>query len=129
MLLPPCHALYQFNVDTRNNILNLQLYQRSADIFLWVPFNIASYSILLMMIAEITGLKAWTFVHTLWDAHIYDNHIKQVSEQLSREPLPLPQLKINKKLTCLADIENLEWKDFELIWYESHWAIKAPVAI
>jgi len=129
MLLPPCHAFFQFNVDTTNNTLNLQLYQRSADIFLGVPFNIASYSALLMMIAEITGLKAGTFVHTLWDAHIYDNHIDQVNEQLTREPFPLPELKINKKLNSLEDIENLEWEDFELIWYKSHGAIKAPVAV
>jgi len=129
MLLPPCHAFFQFNVDTTNNVLNLQLYQRSADIFLGVPFNIASYSTLLMMIAEITGLKAGTFVHTLWDAHIYDNHVDQVNEQLTRDPLPLPELKINKKLTCLEDIENLEWEDFELLNYQSHWVIKAPVAV
>ncbi len=129
MLLPPCHAFFQFNVDTTNNILNLQLYQRSADIFLGVPFNIASYSILLMMIAEITDLKAGTFVHTLWDAHIYDNHVDQVNEQLTREPLPLPELKINKTLKTLEDIENLEWEDFELIGYKSHWVIKAPVAV
>ena len=129
MLLPPCHAFFQFNVDTTNNILNLQLYQRSADIFLWVPFNIASYSTLLMMIAEITGLKAGSFVHTLWDAHIYDNHVDQVDEQLSRAPMPLPNLKINKKLSCLEDIENLEWEDFELQDYQSHGAIKAPVAV
>lgn len=129
MLLPPCHAFYQFNVDTTNNLLNLQLYQRSADIFLWVPFNIASYSALLMMVAEITGLKAGTFVHTLWDAHIYDNHVDQVNEQLSRDPLPLPKLKINKKLETLEDLENLEWEDFELVDYNSHPAIKAPVAV
>ncbi|NDK09232.1 thymidylate synthase [Candidatus Gracilibacteria bacterium] len=129
MLLPPCHAFYQFNVDTTNNLLNLQLYQRSADIFLGVPFNIASYSALLMMVAEITGLKAGTFVHTLGDAHIYDNHVDQVNEQLSRDPLPLPKLKINKKLETLEDLENLEWEDFELVDYNSHPAIKAPVAV
>ena len=129
MLLPPCHAFFQFNVDTTNNILNLQLYQRSADIFLGVPFNIASYSVLLMMIAEITGLTAGTFVHTLWDAHIYDNHVNQVDQQLSRDPLPLSKLKINKTLKTLEDIENLEWEDFELIDYQSHGAIKAPVAV
>jgi len=129
MLLPPCHAFFQFNVDTTNGILNLQLYQRSADIFLGVPFNIASYSTLLMMIAEITRLKAGTFVHTLGDAHIYDNHVDQVNEQLTREPFPLPELKINKKLETLEDIENLEWEDFELINYQSHWVIKAPVAV
>jgi len=129
MLLPPCHAFFQFNVDTTNNVLNLQLYQRSADIFLWVPFNIASYSTLLMMIAEITSLKPGTFVHTLWDAHIYDNHVDQVNEQLTRDPLPLPKLKINKKLESLEDIENLEWEDFKLIGYKSHGVIKAPVAV
>ena len=129
MLLPPCHAFFQFNVDTTNNVLNLQLYQRSADIFLGVPFNIASYSTLLIMIAEITGLKAGTFVHTLWDAHIYDNHADQVNEQLSRDPLPLPELKIHKTLKTLEDIENLEWEDFELVNYKSHWVIKAPVAV
>lgn len=129
MLLPPCHAFFQFNVDTTNNVLNLQLYQRSADIFLGVPFNIASYSTLLMMIAEITGLKVGTFVHTLGDAHIYDNHIDQVNEQLSRDPLPLPELKINKDLKTLEDIENLEWEDFELVNYQSHGVIKAPVAV
>lgn len=129
MLLPPCHAFFQFNVDTTNNLLHLQLYQRSADIFLGVPFNIASYSALLIMIAEITWLKPGTFVHTLGDAHIYDNHVDQVDEQLSREPFPFPQLKINKKLQTLEDIENLEWEDFELIWYESHGVIKAPVAV
>ena len=129
MLLPPCHAFFQFNVDTTNNVLNLQLYQRSADIFLGVPFNIASYATLLMMIAKITGLKAGTFVHTLWDAHIYDNHRDQVNEQLSRNPLPLPELKINKEIQSLEDIENLEWEDFELIGYQSHGVIKAPVAV
>jgi thymidylate synthase len=82
-----------------------------------------------MMIAEITGLKAGTFVHTLWDAHIYDNHVDQVHQQLSRDPLPLPELKINKSLKTLEDIETLEWEDFELIGYTSHWAIKAPVAV
>lgn len=129
MLLPPCHAFFQFNVDTTNNLLHLQLYQRSADIFLGVPFNIASYSALLMMIAEITGYTPGTFVHTLGDAHIYDNHINQVNEQLSREPLPLPKLKINKTLKTLEDIENLEWEDFELVNYQSHGVIKAPVAV
>ncbi len=129
MLLPPCHAFFQFNVDTTNNLLHLQLYQRSADIFLGVPFNIASYSTLLIMIAEITGYTPGTFVHTLGDAHIYSNHEEQVSEQLSREPFPLPQLHIKKKLKTLEDIENLEWEDFELINYQSHGVLKAPVAV
>lgn len=129
MLLPPCHAFFQFNVDTTNNKLNLQLYQRSADMFLGVPFNIASYSTLLILIAKITWLKPGTFTHTLWDAHIYNNHIDQVNEQLSREPFPLPELKILKDIKTLKDIENLEWEDFELVNYQSHWVIKAPVAV
>ena len=129
MLLPPCHAFFQFNVDTTNNVLNLQLYQRSADMFLGVPFNIASYSTLLILISKITWLKPWTFTHTLWDAHIYNNHIDQVNEQLANEPLELSQLKINKQLGNLKDIEELEWKDFELVNYNSHPAIKAPVAV
>ena len=129
MLLPPCHAFFQFNVDTTNNILNLQLYQRSADIFLWVPFNIASYSTLLLLVAKITGLTPGTFVHTLGDAHIYDNHVDQVDTQLQNEPFPLPELKIHKEITTLEDIENLEWEDFELVGYKSHGAIKAPVAV
>lgn len=129
MLLPPCHAFFQFNVDTTNNKLNLQLYQRSADMFLWVPFNIASYSTLLIMIAKITWLKPGTFIHTLWDAHIYNNHIDQVNQQLGNEPLPLSELKINKNIKTLEDIEQLEWENFELLNYQSHWVIKAPVAV
>lgn len=129
MLLPPCHAFFQFNVDTTNNLLHLQLYQRSADIFLGVPFNIASYSTLLMLVAEITGYKTGTFVHTLGDAHIYSNHMEQVKEQLTREPYPLPELKLKKSVKTLEDIENLEWEDFELIGYQSHWVLKAPVAV
>jgi len=129
MLLPPCHAFFQFNVDTVNSKLNVQLYQRSADMFLGVPFNIASYSTLLILIAKITGLKPWTFTHTLWDAHIYNNHIEQVEQQLLNKPFPLPELKINKELNTLEDIEELEWEDFELVWYKSHKVIKAPVAV
>lgn len=129
MLLPPCHAFFQFNVDTTNNKLNLQLYQRSADMFLGVPFNIASYSTLLMLVANITGLEYGTFTHTLWDAHIYNNHIDQVNQQLANEPLELPQLKILKEVKTLEDIEKLEWEDFELLNYKSHWVIKAPVAV
>ena len=129
MLLPPCHAFFQFNVDTTNNMLNVQLYQRSADMFLGVPFNIASYSTLLMLIAKISGLEYGTFTHTLWDAHIYNNHIDQVNEQLGNEPFPLPELKINKDIKTLEDIEQLEWEDFELVWYQSHGVIKAPVAV
>ncbi|MDD3645970.1 MAG: thymidylate synthase [Candidatus Gracilibacteria bacterium] len=129
MLLPPCHAFFQFNVDTTNGVLNLQLYQRSADMFLGVPFNIASYSTLLLLIAKITGLKPGTFTHTLGDAHIYNNHIDQVNEQLSRETYPLPELKILKDVKTLEDIENLEWDDFELVNYQSHPRIAAPVAV
>jgi thymidylate synthase len=129
MLLPPCHAFFQFNVDTTNWLLNLQLYQRSADMFLGVPFNIASYSTLLMLIASITGLKPGTFTHTLWDAHIYNNHVDQVNQQLANDPLPLPELKVLKEVKTLEDIEKLEWEDFELVNYQSHWVIKAPVAV
>ena len=129
MLLPPCHAFFQFNVDTTHNKLNLQLYQRSADMFLWVPFNIASYSALLMMIAKITGLKPGTFTHTLWDAHIYNNHIDQVNQQLWNEPHQLPTLNILKDIKTLEDLETLEWEDFELLNYTSHEVIKAPVAV
>ena len=129
MLLPPCHAFFQFNVDTTNNKLNLQLYQRSADMFLWVPFNIASYSALLMMIAKITGLKPGTFTHTLWDAHIYNNHIDQVNQQLWNEPHQLPTLNILKDIKNLEDLETLEWEDFELLNYTSQEVIKAPVAV
>ena len=129
MLLPPCHSFFQFNVDTTNNVLNLQLYQRSADTFLWVPFNIASYSTLLILIAKITGYKPGTFVHTLWDAHIYKNHYDQVDLQLSREPLPLPELKVKKDIQTIDDIEKLEWEDFELVNYQSYDRISAPVAV
>ena len=129
MLLPPCHAFFQFNVDTTNNVLNLQLYQRSADMFLGVPFNIASYATLLILIAKITWLKPWTFTHTLGDSHIYNNHVDQVETQLSREPKKLPELQILKDLKSLEDIEKLEWEDFKLVWYESHPKIVAPVAV
>jgi len=129
MLLPPCHMFYQLNVDTTNNKLNLQMYQRSADLFLGVPFNIASYSTLLMLLAKITWLEVWEYVHCLWDAHIYSNHFDQVNEQLSREPFALPELKLNKDVKTLEDLEKLEWDDFELVGYESHPRISAPVAV
>ena len=129
MLLPPCHILFQFNVDTKNHKLNLQLYQRSADMFLWVPFNVASYSTLLLLIAKITWLTPWVFTHTLWDAHIYNNHIEQVNLQLSREPRALPELKILKDVKTLEDLEKLEWSDFELVWYNPYERISAPVAV
>lgn len=97
--------------------------------FLGVPFNVASYSTLLILIAKITGLKPWTFTHTLWDAHIYNNHMEQVETQLSREPLALPQLKITKNVKTLEDLENLEWEDFSLENYKSYPRIVAPIAV
>lgn len=129
MLLPPCHSFFQFNVDTKNKKLNLQMYQRSADMFLWVPFNIASYSALLLLVSKITWLIPWTFTHTLWDAHIYKNHLEQVNLQLSRKPLKLPELNILKNINSLEDLENLEWSDFELKNYNHYDEIKAPVAV
>lgn len=122
--LPPCHSLFQFYVV--NWKLSCQLYQRSADIFLWVPFNIASYSLLTMMIAQVCNLWFWDFVHTFWDAHIYNNHFDQVKEQLSRSPLKLPKMKINPNV---KDIFSFKFEDFELIWYEHYPAIKAPIAV
>ena len=124
MRLPPCHAFYQFYVaDGR---LSLQLYQRSADIFLGVPFNIASYALLLMMVAQVTGLKAGDFVHTLGDAHIYTNHFEQVREQLSREPRPLPTMRINPEVKSLFDFR---YEDFTLENYNPHPHIKGVVAV
>ena len=124
MRLPPCHAFYQFYMaDGR---LSLQLYQRSADIFLGVPFNIASYALLLMMVAQVTGLKAGDFVHTLGDAHIYTNHFEQVREQLSREPRPLPTMRINPEVKSLFDFK---YEDFTLENYNPHPHIKGVVAV
>ncbi len=122
--LPPCHTLFQFYVA--NWRLSCQLYQRSADTFLWVPFNIASYALLTMMIAQVCDLEVWEFVHTLWDTHIYSNHFDQVIEQLSRTHLKLPTMKINPEV---KDIFSFTIDDFELIWYESYPAIKAPIAV
>lgn len=124
MNLPPCHAFFQFYVA--NGRLSLQLYQRSADIFLGVPFNIASYALLLHMVAQVTGLKAGDFVHTLGDAHIYSNHIEQVKLQLSREPRPLPRLKMNPEV---KDIFDFQYEDFELTDYNPHPHIKGAVAV
>ena len=124
MNLPPCHAFFQFYVaDGR---LSLQLYQRSADIFLGVPFNIASYALLLMMMAQVTGLKAGDFVHTFGDAHIYSNHLEQVKLQLSRQPKPLPRMVINPSK---KDIFTFEYEDFTLEGYEAHPHIKGEVAV
>ena len=124
MHLPPCHAFYQFYVaDGR---LSLQLYQRSADIFLGVPFNIASYALLLMMVAQVTGLEAGDFVHTLGDAHIYTNHFEQVREQLSREPRQLPTMRINPDVKSLFDFK---YEDFTLENYNPHPHIKGVVAV
>jgi len=124
MALPPCHTLFQFYVvDGR---LSCQLYQRSADIFLGVPFNIASYSLLTMMIAQITKLEPGDFVHTLGDAHLYLNHLEQADYQLTREPRALPQMKINPWVTSLFDFKL---EDFEIADYDPHPGIRAPVAV
>ena len=124
MALPPCHILFQFYVAAGK--LSCQLYQRSADIFLGVPFNIASYSLLTMMIAQVTGLKAGEFIHTLGDAHIYLNHIDQVKIQLSRTPFPLPTMKINPEVN---DILKFKYEDFTLVNYQSHPGIKGEISV
>ncbi len=124
MALMPCHAFFQFYVA--DGKLSCQLYQRSADIFLGVPFNIASYSLLLMMIAQVTGLEVGEFVHTFGDAHIYLNHVDQVDEQLSRKPFPLPKMKINSDV---KDIFSFNYEDFELSNYQAHPKITAPIAV
>ncbi len=124
MNLPPCHILFQFYVV--DGKLSCQLYQRSADVFLGVPFNIASYALLTMMVAQATGLQAGDFVHTLGDVHIYSNHIEQVKLQLTREPYPLPQMKINP---AVKNIFDFKYEDFELVNYQSHPHIKGKVAV
>jgi thymidylate synthase len=122
--LPPCHSLFQFYVSEGH--LSCQLYQRSADVFLGVPFNIASYAALTMMVAKVTGLKLGDFVHTFGDAHLYTNHRQQIEEQLSRSPHPLPKLNINSEVNNLVDFV---YDDFQLQDYQSHPAISAPVAV
>lgn len=124
MALMPCHTLFQFYVN--EGTLSCQLYQRSADVFLGVPFNIASYALLTMMVAQVCNLEVGDFIHTFGDVHIYNNHIEQVELQLSREPLPLPIMKINPHI---RNIFNFKYEDFELTNYNSHQAIKGKVAV
>ena len=124
MALPPCHLLFQFFVA--DGQLSCQLYQRSADVFLGVPFNIASYALLTMMVAQVCNLKPGDFVHTFGDLHLYNNHIEQAHEQLTRQPYPLPQMKINPEVKSIFDFR---YEDFELVNYQSHPHIKAMVSV
>ncbi|MEY2484972.1 MAG: thymidylate synthase [Verrucomicrobiota bacterium] len=124
MALPPCHVLFQFYVQ--NGELSCQLYQRSADLFLGVPFNIASYALLTLMMAQVTDLRPGDFVHTFGDLHLYQNHLEQAREQLTRECRPLPRMRLNPAVT---KIHEFDFKDFELIDYDPHPSIKAPIAV
>lgn len=124
MALPPCHALFQFYVA--DGKLSCQLYQRSADIFLGVPFNIASYALLTLMVAQVAGLQPGEFIWTGGDCHLYANHLEQADLQLTREPLPLPTMKLNPEV---KDLFDFRFEDFELVGYEAHPHIKAPVAV
>lgn len=124
MALPPCHAFFQFYAA--DGKLSLQMYQRSADVFLGVPFNIASYALLCMMMAQVTGLNPGEFIHTLGDAHLYSNHLEQTQLQLTRDPRPMPTMKMNPDVKSLFDFK---YEDFELVGYDPHPAIKAEVAV
>jgi thymidylate synthase len=134
MALPPCHLLFQFHVSAtadssggeQRGELSCQLYQRSCDLFLGVPFNIASYSLLTMMVAQVVDLEPGDFVHTFGDLHLYKNHLNQAREQLSRECRPLPRLKLNP---AIKNIHDFKFEDFELVGYEPHPSIKAPIAV
>lgn len=124
MALPPCHMFFQFYVA--NGALSCQMYQRSADVFLGVPFNIASYAMLTMMVAQVCKLELGEFIHTLGDAHLYNNHVELARLQLSREPFPLPTLKINPEI---RGIDDFSYSDFELVNYQSHPSIKAAISV
>ncbi|PYK36957.1 MAG: thymidylate synthase [Verrucomicrobia bacterium] len=124
MALPPCHVLFQFRVQ--DGELSCQLYQRSADLFLGVPFNIASYSLLTLMVAQVCDLKPGEFVHTFGDLHLYRNHLEQAREQLSRDCRPLPRMKLNP---TIKDIRDFQFENFELVGYDPHPSIKAPIAV